>query len=119
MYNCTDVIACPDNNLAQQEKLRVQRYSRQAVRTNPNEWLKQPKNGGFTSAKRQLYYAQLVSRARQEFLSEHSAEIWKRHHEVGFILVFDGSEDRLLRFRDGKWPQFDLTDLSSQSITLL
>ena len=60
-----------------------------------------------------------MSRARQEFLSEHPAEIWKRHHEVGFILVFDGSEDRLLRFRDGKWAQFDLTDLSSQSITLL
>ena len=83
-------------------RIRVRRYYRRAVRANPDGWRKSPKDGGFAPARRRQFYAQWVSKARQEFLAEHPGEIWKRHQEFGFILACDGSEDHLLHFRDGK-----------------
>ncbi len=88
------MIAGPDNNLVQQEKILIQRYYR--LRKDPDRWRKPPKDGGISERERRRFYAKCVARARKEFLAEHPGEIWKRHCEVGFVLKCDGSEDGLI-----------------------
>ena len=98
---CTDVIAGPNNNLVQKEKLLVRQKYRADIRKRSHAWRKTAADGGFTETQRRFYYAKWVSEARQEFLENENGDIWHRHQEVGFILACDGSEDSKLRFRDG------------------
>ena len=48
-------------------------------------------------------YTSTLSGEISEFLQERQGDIFTRHQEVGFILACDGSEDHLLKFRDGNF----------------
>ena len=73
---CTDIVAGPDADLVEQEKINLRKFYKKARLDQPNKWRKSKNEGGHTEADRRRLYAQWVSDSRKKFMRKHYDMIW-------------------------------------------
>jgi hypothetical protein len=97
----TDVAAVCDNNLVEQEKIKVREKYRDHFNKNVDKWSKAPKKGGYREDTRRKYLVQWIQEANKEFVRDNAKRIKKSFQQCAFLNNVDGSDDKLIDLRAG------------------